>query len=126
MLHHTCVVNIVVVSFNRCVVCEKHAHKPQDISREKAITPILAERILIRVEQTYERISSTSCRIVISRVFDKIIRCTIGPKSFLFRTAQFSLWASGSVDYHYIVTNIINSLVISSRCIPNGAHTNHY
>ena len=29
---------------------------------------------------------------------DKIICHTIGPKSFLFATAQFSLWASGTVN----------------------------
>ena len=27
--------------------------------------------------------------------------------------------------YMYIVTNNIYSLLIGSRCIPNGAHTNH-
>ena len=31
----------------------------------------------------------------------------------------------GAVNYDYIVTNSINSLLIGSRCIPNGAHTNH-
>ena len=33
-----------------------------------------------------------------------------------------------AVDYDYIVTNDINSLLIGSRCtcIPNGAHTNYY
>ena len=40
-------------------------------------------------------------------------------------TAQFSLRASGAVNYDYIVTNGINSLLIGSRCIPNGTHTNH-
>ena len=30
---------------------------------------------------------------VICSVFDKLIWCTIGSKSFLFGTAQFSLWA---------------------------------
>ena len=50
---------------------------------------------------------------------------TIGPKSFLFGTVQFSLWASGAVNYDYIVTNSIKSLLIGSRRIPNGAHTNH-
>ena len=35
-----------------------------------------------------------------------------------------SLWASGAVNYDYIVTNSINSLLIGSRSIPNGAHTN--
>ena len=54
-------------------------------------------------------------------VFDKLIWCTIGPKSFLFGTAQFSLWASGAVNYDYIITNSISSLLIVSRCIPNGA-----
>ena len=58
-------------------------------------------------------------------VFDKLIWHTIGPKSFLFGTVQFCLWASGAVNYDYIVTNSINSLLIGSRCIPNGAHTNH-
>ena len=58
-------------------------------------------------------------------IFDKLIWRTIGPKSFLiaFGTAQFSLCASGAVNYDYIVTNSINSLLIGSRCIPNGAHT---
>ena len=44
-------------------------------------------------------------------VFDKPIHvwCTIGPKRFLFGTTQFSLWASGAVNYDYIVTNSINS-----------------
>ena len=31
----------------------------------------------------------------------------------------------GAVNYDYIVTNSINSLLIGSKCIPNGAHTNH-
>ena len=55
-------------------------------------------------------------------VFDKLIWRTLGPMSFLFGTAQFSLWASGVVNYDYIVTN---SSLIGSRCIPNGAHTNY-
>ena len=33
--------------------------------------------------------------------------------------------ASGTVNYDYIVTNSINTLLIGLRCIPNGAHTNH-
>ena len=32
----------------------------------------------------------------------------------------------GTVNYDYIVTNSINYLLIGSRCIPNGAHTNHF
>ena len=59
-------------------------------------------------------------------VFDKLIWRTVCPKSFLFGAAQFNLWASGAVSYDYIVTNNINSLLIGSRCIPNGAHTNHF
>ena len=31
----------------------------------------------------------------------------------------------GAVNYDYIVTNSINSLLIGSRCISNGTHTNH-
>ena len=31
----------------------------------------------------------------------------------------------GADNYDYIVTNSINSLLIGSKCIPNGAHTNH-
>ena len=31
----------------------------------------------------------------------------------------------GAVNYDYIVTNSIDSLLIGSRCLPNGAHTNH-
>ena len=31
-----------------------------------------------------------------------------------------------AVNYDYIVTNSINSLLIGSRCILNGAHTNHF
>ena len=42
-------------------------------------------------------------------VYDKLIWRTIGPKNFLFGTAQFSLWASGTVNYGYIVSNSINS-----------------
>ena len=32
----------------------------------------------------------------------------------------------GTVNYDYIVTNSINCLLIGSRCIPNGTHTNHF
>ena len=63
--------------------------------------------------------------LLLNSVFDKLICCTIGPKSFLFGTAQFSLWLSGAVNHDYIVTNSIKSLLTGSRCIPNGAHTNH-
>ena len=65
-------------------------------------------------------------------VFDKrtCMWCTIGPKSFLFGAAQFSLFGpDGAVtcnyDYTYVISITINSLLIGSRCIHNGAHTNH-
>ena len=67
-----------------------------------------------------------TCMCVYVSVFDKLIWRTIGPKCFLFGTAQFSLWASGAVIYDYIVTNSINSLLIGLRCIPNDTHTDHY
>ena len=38
--------------------------------------------------------------------------------SFLFEP-------DSAVNYDYIITNSINSLLIDSRCIPNSAHTNH-
>ena len=31
----------------------------------------------------------------------------------------------GAVNYDYIVTNSINSLLIGSKCNTNGTHTNH-
>ena len=45
------------------------------------------------------------------------------------RTSHLALYSSlfrpyGAVNYHYIVTNTINSLLIGSRCIPNGTLTN--
>ena len=43
-------------------------------------------------------------------VFDKLIWHTIGPKSFLFGTTVFFLWASGAVNCDYIVINSIKSL----------------
>ena len=41
--------------------------------------------------------------------------------------AQYSslFGPDGAVNYDYIVTNSIKSSLIGSRCIPNGAHTNH-
>ena len=42
-------------------------------------------------------------------VFDNLIWRTTGPNNFLFGTVQFFLWASGAVNYDYIVTNSINS-----------------
>ena len=58
-------------------------------------------------------------------VFDKLIwRHTIG--SELYLALHNSLFGpDGTVNYDYIVTNSINSLLIGSRCIPNGAHTIH-
>ena len=47
---------------------------------------------------------------------------TIGPKSLSFSSL---FGPDGTVNYDYIVTNSINCLLIGSRCIPNGAHTNH-
>ena len=39
------------------------------------------------------------------------------PKEVLFGTAQLSLGPNGAVNYDYIVTNSINSLLIGSRCM---------
>ena len=42
----------------------------------------------------------------------------LAPHSSLFES-------DGTVNYDYIVTNSINSLLIGSRCILNGVQTNH-
>ena len=47
-------------------------------------------------------------------VFDNLIWHTIGLKSFLFGIAQFSLWASGTVNYNYIVTNSHAAILIKN------------
>ena len=47
MLHHKCVVNTVVVSFDRCVVCEKQATGYMAVGRKiLQLIDVLAERIL--------------------------------------------------------------------------------
>ena len=66
--------------------------------------------------------TTCTCTYMYISVFDKLIWRTFGPKNFLFGTAQFSLWVSGTVDYDYIVTNSIKSSLIGSRCFPM-AHT---
>ena len=44
-----------------------------------------------------------------------------------FYLAQYSslFGPDGTINYDYIVTNSINSLLIGSKCIPNGTQTNH-
>ena len=56
---------------------------------------------------------SRSC----SSIFDKLIWCIIGPKSFLFGTAQFSLWTSGT----FIM--IILSLTALTQDVFRMSHT---
>ena len=43
----------------------------------------------------------TSYTCMYISVFDKLIWHTVDPNSFLFGTAQFSLWTSGAVNYDY-------------------------
>ena len=47
------------------------------------------------------------------------------PKELLIWHCIVLFWARGTVNYDYIITNSINFLLIGSRCIPNGTHTNH-
>ena len=43
-----------------------------------------------------------------------------------YLTLHSSLFGpDGAVNFDYIVTNSINSLLIGSRCIPNGVRTNY-
>ena len=47
-------------------------------------------------------------------------------QSALYMSLHSSLFGpDGAVNYDYIVTNSIRSLLSGSRCIPDGAHTNH-
>ena len=41
--------------------------------------------------------------------FDKLIWCTIGPKSFLFGLHSSLFGRDGAVNYDYIATNSINN-----------------
>ena len=45
-------------------------------------------------------------------------------ETFIDRCAIFE--PDDAVNYDYIITNSINCLLISSRGIPNGAHTNDW
>ena len=48
------------------------------------------------------------------------------PQRVSYLALHSSLFGSdGAVNYDYIVTNRINYLLIGSRCLHNGAHTNH-
>ena len=78
--------------------------------------------------------------IVTCHVFSHVICLHILPSEFLIssfgvlltqRASYLALHSSlfgpdCAINYDYIVTNSINSLLIGSRCIPNDAHTNHY
>ena len=62
--------------------------------------------------------------LIMVSVFDKLIWRTTG--SILFGTAQFSLWASGTVNYDYIVTNSINSLLLAQDVFSMAHTLNHF
>ena len=48
-------------------------------------------------------------------------------QSASYLALQSSLFGpDGAVSYDYDVTNSIKSLLIGSRCIPIGTHTNHF
>ena len=93
------------------------------LSRKTAILSILEEQLILHIDNVHA-ITLQSSVLLLNSVFDKLIWCTVGPKSFLFGTPQFSLWAGGSVNDH-IVAKSINSLLIGSRYIPNGTLNNH-
>ena len=42
-----------------------------------------------------------------------------------FYLALYSSLFGSAVNYDYIITNSISSLLIGLRCIPNGTHANH-
>ena len=64
--------------------------------------------------------------LMCDRVFDKSSHGTPLAQRASYLALHSSLFGpEGAVSYDYIVTNSINSLLIGSRCIPNGTHTNH-
>ena len=63
-------------------------------------------------------------------VFQSVFLTSLYGAPLAQRASYFTLHSSlfapaGTVNYDYIVTNNINSLLIGSRCIPNGTYTNH-
>ena len=56
-------------------------------------------------------VNASWMNIIIS-VFDKLIWRTVGPKSFLFGTAQFSLWANGAVNYEFMIILSLTALTL--------------
>ena len=49
----------------------------------------------------------------------------LAQRASYFALHCFFFEPDGTVNYDYIVTNSMNSFLIGSRCIPNGAHINH-
>ena len=64
-------------------------------------------------EEVTEKCVSVCVRLCLCmyQCFDKLIWCTIVPKSFLFGTAEFTLGASGAGNYDYIITNSFVNLL---------------
>ena len=59
------------------------------------------------------------------RVFDKLIGTPLAQRASYVAHHNSLFGPDGAGNYDYIVTNSINSLLIGSRCISNGAYTNH-
>ena len=51
--------------------------------------------------------------------------CFLLAQSTFYLALRLSFGPDGTVNYDYIVTNSIKSMLIGSKCITNGAHTNH-
>ena len=62
------------------------------------------------------------CKYMYVWVFDKLMWAQ---RAFYLAQHSSHFGTDGTVNYDYIVTNNINCLLIGSKCIPNGAHTNH-
>ena len=62
-------------------------------------------------------------RVYVTVFLISLYGISLAQSASYFGTAQFSIWASGAVNYDYIVTNSISSLLIGLKCIPNGTYT---
>ena len=63
--------------------------------------------------------------LVLISVFDKLICRKMDQRASYLALHSSLFGPDGTVNYDYIVTNSINFLLIGSRCLPKGAHTNH-
>ena len=73
----------------------------------------------------YNKLWSISYELFFQQCFWILISSPLAQRASYFALHSSLFGPDGTVNYDYIVTNNINSLLIGWRCIPNGAHANH-